>query len=78
MKKVKLGSQGLEVPAVGLGCMGMTAIAGADTYGKGEDLNIHNPSINYSKAKPTYRLWNTGKLLIDRIVLMTNGIGNGA
>ncbi len=33
-RKVKLGSQGLEVYAVGLGCMGMTTLAGADIYGK--------------------------------------------
>lgn len=37
MKKVKLGSQGLEVPAVGLGCMGMTTWAGADIYGKADE-----------------------------------------
>jgi len=30
MKKVKLGSQGLEVSQVGLGCMGMTKFAGHD------------------------------------------------
>jgi aryl-alcohol dehydrogenase-like predicted oxidoreductase len=28
MKQVKLGSQGLVVPAIGLGCMGMTPILG--------------------------------------------------
>ncbi len=32
MKKVKLGSQGLVVPQVGLGCMGMTKFAGHDVY----------------------------------------------
>lgn len=32
MKKVKLGSQGLEVSQVGLGCMGMTKFAGHDVY----------------------------------------------
>lgn len=37
LKKVKLGSQGLVVPAVGLGCMGMTTIAGADIYGKADE-----------------------------------------
>lgn len=36
IKKVNLGSQGLIVPAVGLGCMGMTTIAGADIYGKAD------------------------------------------
>lgn len=36
MKK-KLGSAGLEVPDIGLGCMGMTTIAGADIYGKADE-----------------------------------------
>lgn len=35
--KVKLGSQGLVIPALGLGCMGMTTIAGADIYGKANE-----------------------------------------
>lgn len=33
MNKVKLGSQGLIVPNIGLGCMGMTGFGDADTYG---------------------------------------------
>lgn len=37
MEKVKLGSQGLVVPAIGLGCMGMTQIAGMDVYGKADE-----------------------------------------
>ncbi|PBQ32825.1 aldo/keto reductase [Sphingobacteriaceae bacterium] len=37
MKKVKLGSQGLEVVPIGLGCMGMTKIAGGDIYGKADE-----------------------------------------
>lgn len=37
IKKIKLGSQGLEVPAIGLGCMGMTQIAGADIYGQANE-----------------------------------------
>ncbi|MBC7922453.1 MAG: aldo/keto reductase [Ferruginibacter sp.] len=36
-QKIKLGSQGLSVPFVGLGCMGMTKIAGADIYGKADE-----------------------------------------
>ncbi|MEZ0487280.1 aldo/keto reductase [Fibrella aquatica] len=35
--KVTLGNQGLVVPAIGLGCMGMTQIAGADVYGKSDE-----------------------------------------
>ncbi|MFP5438364.1 MAG: aldo/keto reductase [Bacteroidia bacterium] len=37
IKKVNLGNHGLKVPAVGLGCMGMTTIAGADIYGKADE-----------------------------------------
>ncbi|MDR3680656.1 MAG: aldo/keto reductase [Flavipsychrobacter sp.] len=37
IKKMKLGSQGLETPAIGLGCMGMTQIAGMDIYGKANE-----------------------------------------
>ncbi|GAB2780098.1 aldo/keto reductase [Rhabdobacter roseus] len=37
MKQVKLGSQGLVVPALGLGCMGMTAMAHMDIYGKADE-----------------------------------------
>lgn len=36
-KKVKLGSQGLIVPNIGLGCMGMTQIGGADIYGRADE-----------------------------------------
>jgi aryl-alcohol dehydrogenase-like predicted oxidoreductase len=34
---VSLGSEGLIVPTIGLGCMGMTQIAGADIYGKADE-----------------------------------------
>jgi len=37
IQKTKLGSQGLVVPTIGLGCMGMTPIAGADIYGKADE-----------------------------------------
>ncbi len=37
IKKVKLGSQGLVVPAIGLGCMGMTTGFGGDIYGKADE-----------------------------------------
>jgi aryl-alcohol dehydrogenase-like predicted oxidoreductase len=37
IKKIELGSQGLIVPQIGLGCMGMTTIAGADIYGKADE-----------------------------------------
>jgi len=37
IKKVELGSQGLVVSSIGLGCMGMTQIAGNDIYGKADE-----------------------------------------
>lgn len=37
IKKVNLGSQGLVVPAIGLGCMGMTTISGNNIYGKADE-----------------------------------------
>jgi aryl-alcohol dehydrogenase-like predicted oxidoreductase len=37
IKKTQLGSQGLVVPNIGLGCMGMTQIAGSDIYGKADE-----------------------------------------
>lgn len=37
MQTKKLGSQGLEIPLVGLGCMGMSSFSGVDTYGKADE-----------------------------------------
>jgi len=37
IKQVKLGSQGLTVPTIGLGCMGMTTFGQNDTYGKADE-----------------------------------------
>lgn len=37
MKTTKLGNHGLEVPAIGLGCMGMTVLDGADIYGTADE-----------------------------------------
>lgn len=37
MKEVKLGSQGLTIPPIGLGCMGMTTGFGGDIYGKADE-----------------------------------------
>lgn len=36
-KKFRLGSQGLEVPAMGLGCMGMTGWVDGDIYGPADE-----------------------------------------
>jgi aryl-alcohol dehydrogenase-like predicted oxidoreductase len=37
MKKVVLGTQGLQVPQIGLGCMGMTGFGDKDMYGKADE-----------------------------------------
>lgn len=37
LNQVKLGSQGLIIPNVGLGCMGMTGFGDADMYGKTDE-----------------------------------------
>ena len=37
IKKVNLGSQGLVVPAIGLGCMGMTVGFGTNIYGNADE-----------------------------------------
>lgn len=37
IKNIALGNQGLTVPAIGLGCMGMTGFEEADTYGKSDE-----------------------------------------
>ena len=37
LKKVALGSQGLEVPAEGLGCMGMSGFPGGTVYGPADE-----------------------------------------
>ncbi|WP_421943611.1 aldo/keto reductase [Pedobacter sp.] len=37
IQKIKLGSQGLEVPAIGLGCMGMTGFQDGNMYGKADE-----------------------------------------
>jgi aryl-alcohol dehydrogenase-like predicted oxidoreductase len=37
MNKIKLGNQGLHVPNIGLGCMGMTGFEDANMYGKADE-----------------------------------------
>ncbi|WP_332453598.1 aldo/keto reductase [Chryseobacterium aquaticum] len=37
LKEIKLGSQGLIIPNIGLGCMGMTGFGDIDTYGKADE-----------------------------------------
>lgn len=37
IQKIKLGNQGLEVPGIGLGCMGMTGFQEGNMYGKADE-----------------------------------------
>ena len=37
IKQIALGSQGLTVPVIGLGCMGMTGFQDANMYGKADE-----------------------------------------
>lgn len=68
--KVKLGSQGLVIPALGLGCMGMTTIAGADIYGKADETEsiatIHRSLELGGNFLDTADLY--GPLLNERLV----------
>lgn len=70
IKKVTLGSQGLEVSVEGLGCMGMTTIAGGDIYGKADEKEsistIHRAlelGIDFLDTADLY-----GPLLNERLV----------
>jgi len=70
IKKVKLGNQGLEVPAEGLGCMGMTTLAGQEIYGSADEkeaiATIHRAlelGINFLDTADLY-----GPLLNERLI----------
>ena len=70
LKKVKLGNQGLEVPAEGLGCMGMTTLAGQEIYGSADEkeaiATIHRAlelGINFLDTADLY-----GPLLNERLI----------
>ncbi|MCF2446843.1 aldo/keto reductase [Dyadobacter sp. CY345] len=70
IKKVKLGNQGFEVPVEGLGCMGMTTIAGQDIYGLADEkesiATIHRAlelGVNFLDTADLY-----GPLLNERLV----------
>lgn len=49
IRKIKLGSQGLIVPQIGLGCMTMTTFAGNDVYGEKADEAEAIATIHRSK-----------------------------
>jgi aryl-alcohol dehydrogenase-like predicted oxidoreductase len=70
IKKISLGNQGLEVPVEGLGCMGMTTIAGGNIYGKADEresiATIHKAlelGVNFLDTADLY-----GPLLNERLV----------
>jgi aryl-alcohol dehydrogenase-like predicted oxidoreductase len=56
MKQVKLGSQGLVVPAIGLGCMGMVGFFGNDMYG---------PADEQESIKTIHRSFELGGNFLD-------------
>ena len=70
INKIKLGSQGLEVPVEGLGCMGMTTIAGGNIYGVADEkesiATIHRAlelGVNFLDTADLY-----GPLLNERLI----------
>ncbi|MBE9664035.1 aldo/keto reductase [Mucilaginibacter myungsuensis] len=70
IKTTALGSQGLTVPVQGLGCMGMTTLAGADIYGKADEAEgiatIHRAlelGINFLDTADLY-----GPMLNERLI----------
>lgn len=71
MKQRKLGRQGLVVPAIGLGTMGMTGVAGApDMYGKADDAEgiatIHRAlelGVNFFDTAEVYGPYTNEELL---------------
>jgi len=70
MKRINLGSEGLQVSVQGLGCMGMTTIAGGDIYGKANEeesiATIHRAlelGIDFLDTADLY-----GPLLNERLV----------
>ncbi|MEZ0130728.1 aldo/keto reductase [Flavobacterium sp. LBUM151] len=70
INKIKLGNQGLVVPNIGLGCMGMTQIAGMDIYGKADEkeaiATIHRSIELGGNFLDTADLY--GPLLNERLV----------
>ncbi|GAB3918058.1 aldo/keto reductase [Larkinella terrae] len=70
IQKTELGREGLVVPVIGLGCMGMTTIAGADIYGKADETEaiatIHRSLELGGNFLDTADLY--GPLLNERLV----------
>ncbi|MEO6287954.1 MAG: aldo/keto reductase [Dyadobacter sp.] len=70
IQTTKLGSQGLLVPAEGLGCMGMTSLAGMNIYGVADETEsiatIHRAlelGVNFLDTADLY-----GPLLNERLI----------
>ncbi len=70
LPQVELGRQGLRVPAEGLGCMGMTTLAGMDVYGQPDEseaiATIHRArelGVNFLDTADLY-----GPLLNERLL----------
>jgi len=65
LKRVKLGTQGLEVSQIGLGCMGMTAFYGGESYKRKENEEKHievigkalENGINFFDTAWIYQSW---------------------
>ncbi len=70
MKQVTSGSQGLRIPPIGLGCMGMTKIAQMDIYGQADEresiATIHRSLELGGNFLDTADLY--GPLLNERLV----------
>lgn len=70
MKTVALGSQGLVVPSIGLGCMGMTGMAHMDIYGRADEaeaiVTIHRSLELGGNFLDTADLY--GPLINERLV----------
>lgn len=70
IKRVNLGNQGLVVPTIGLGCMGMTKIAHMDIYGQADEAEaiatIHHSLELGGNFLDTADLY--GPLLNERLI----------
>ena len=56
IKQVKLGSQGLMVPTIGLGCMAMSKLKGSNIYGKSDETEA---------IKTIHRSYELGSNFLD-------------